>query len=77
MKHLRKFNESKELPLSIEDILLDITDLGYLSKVEHVLWTKVEGESRNTSCKITIYNKKFDRRPGTIDGMCIDDILNT
>ena len=67
MRHLRKFNESRDLPNSIEDILLDITDLGYLSRIEHILWTKVEGDSsRSNACSLTIYDKRSNEYKGMI-----------
>jgi hypothetical protein len=75
MRHLKKFNESKETPTSIEDILLDITDLGYLSRIEHIFWTKVEGDSgRNDVCLLAIYDKKSNDYKGM---MCVDEIIDT
>jgi hypothetical protein len=75
MRHLRKFNESRDIPNSIEDILLDITDLGYLSRIEHILWTKVEGDSsRSDACVLTIYDKRSNEYKGMI---CIEEIIET
>jgi hypothetical protein len=75
MRHLRKFNEAKEIPNLIEDILLDITDLGYLSRIEYIFWTKVEGDhDRSDSFQITIYDKKSNSYDGM---MYIEEIIDT
>ena len=60
MKHLKKFNESKDMfdTNELGDILQELTDIGYLSHVESSWWS----DDRGNGVSICIYGKhEYDK----------------
>lgn len=60
MKYLKKiFESNKSVDNStLQDILLEITDLGYLTRVESVWWADPEKPERSSYISICIYGRK-------------------